>query len=617
MGKIFKPVPYRAVRVTGGFWQNRQRVNTESTVKAVYTQFKQTGRFRALTHAWREGEADKPHIFYDSDAAKWIEGAAYSLFFTPDETVTANIEAVIDLIEDGITAEGYFNSYYQTVEPHKRFTARWAHELYCAGHLIEAAVAYYEASGKRRFLDVMIKYAEYIYKVFVTDKSAAFETPGHEEIELALVRLYECVGDKKWLDLAKHFIDKRAANEKDGYFLERGRFYTQDQAPVAEQETAEGHAVRFGYLFTGAADIARETDDAKLLSACKKVWRDIIDKKMYVTGGIGSIKQDEAFGPPYFLPNFEAYTETCASIALAYFGERLSRLEAISEYADVCELELYNGALAGVSLDGAGFFYENPLSIKPSVQRFLNDVYGYGRPVQRVEVFSCSCCPPNILRLIASVGGYFYGVNGNTLLVHQYGESEAKITVNGREITVSQKTDYPWDGKITLTIGADEPFTAAIGLRVPDWCENPQVNYEATLKDGYLYTSKEWKDGDEVTLNLPMEVTEIEANPAVSQDAGRVAIKRGPIVYCVEGADNGENLEDLLITDYTAYETVWKPDLLGGVNVIKFNAKRRKPFAGLYRKYAPEYEDVTVTAIPYFAWANRAEGEMAVWLRRS
>ena len=572
-----------------------------------------------------------------------------------------------------MSPEGYFNSYYQNVEPHQRWTRRENHELYCAGHLIEGAVAYYEALGKRRFLDIMLKYAEYIYKIFVVDKSAQFVTPGHEEIELALVRLWHCTGNRKWLDLASHFIKLRGTEPSELCFnVWFSSNYAQDQAPVADQQTAEGHVVRFGYLFCAVADLAKETRDAALLEACRRVWRDVVSKKLYVTGGVGNMKHGEAFGPAYLLPNFEAYTETCASIALAFFGRRLSAIDPAGEYADVCELELYNGALAGISLDGRGFFYENPLSLRPSDQRFMNENKASGRPVQRVEVFSCSCCPPNILRMLTSVGDWMYGVGtgtvdrvvtgivdskniggsesygvrtgagdsksaggseidgvgtgaangGPVIYVHQFASSEARIKlpqVTGDvAVTLTQKTRYPWNGRVELKINTPASVNAAIALRVPGWLQGePYVNYPCKKYGGYLYINKIWDDGDRIIYDLPMEISEIESNPFVAQDAGRVALMRGPLVFCVEGADNGECLEDLLLPADAQYEPVWDESLFGGVIKLKFWAYRRKHFDALYRKWSPEYEKAEIVAVPYYAWGNRNEGEMAVWLRKN
>jgi len=632
-----RAIPYRDVRITGGFWKRWQDAAAEATIPAIYNQFEMTGRIGALAHKWRAHEPNRPHIFYDSDAAKWIEGAAYSLFYRPCQETEARIEALIDCIESGMSAEGYFNSYFQAIEPHERWTRRTDHELYCAGHLIEAAVAYYEATGKRRFLDLMLRYAEYIRATFAENESASFKTPGHEEIEIALIRLWDCTGEKKWLELSLHFIRERGTDLAEQcfnhWFSPR---YAQDQAPIAEQDSAEGHVVRFGYLYYAVARAAGETGDATLLAACKRVWDDVVNRKMYVTGGVGNMKHGEAFGPAYFLPNYEAYTETCASIALAFFGRALSAIERDGAYADICELQLYNGALAGISLDGRRFFYENPLSLRPSDQSFFNENKASSRPSRRVEVFSCSCCPPNILRMITAAGEWMYSVSSGqreapVIYVHQYAQSETKLSLvsyggdagrggaerGDEEITLIQQTNYPWDGKIELTVKTRSPFKAVLAFRAPEWCAAPKISVPATKKDGYIYVERQWADGDAVTLELPMDVRELEANPYVSQDAGRVALKRGPIVYCVEGVDNGECLEDLLIPADAAYEAIWDGGLLGGVCKLRFRALRRKPFEALYRDWSPEYEETTLTAVPYYAWGNRDEcGEMAVWLRK-
>ncbi|MDR1059689.1 MAG: glycoside hydrolase family 127 protein [Clostridiales bacterium] len=647
----YGPVPIRDVRITGGFWKSWQETAARSTVPAVYSQFEKTGRFKALAHGWREGEPDKPHIYYDSDVAKWIEGAAYSLHICPDAGVEAKIEALIDLVEAGMSADGYFNSYFQSVEPHMRWTRRADHELYCAGHFMEAAVAYYEATGRRRFLDLMRRSGDHIRAVFAESGSAAFETPGHEEIELALLRMWRCDGDSKWLGLARHFIDRRGKNPADLRFVHFSPLFTQDHAPVAEQASAEGHAVRFAYLFAAATELALATGDEALAEACRRVWRDAVDKKMYVTGGVGSMARGEAFGPAYYLPNFEAYAETCASIAMAFFARRLSLLEPRGEYADVFELQMYNGALAGISLDGKGFFYENPLCARPSDQELIDISRGQVRPARRAEVFDTSCCPPNILRFILSLGGCMYDVRQaprgtaasaagpaspiasegrplgalgapgapntlDALYVHHYAESVADVALAGQAVRLRQETSYPWNGAIALSVSAQKPFTATIALRAPAWCGSPSLNYASAEKDGYLHVTREWHDGDRILLELPMDVAELEANPLVLQDAGRAALKRGPLVYCAEEADNGPRLHDLLLGSETRYETAWMPNLLGGVNAIKFGALRRKPFDGLYRKWAPEYEPATATAVPYYAWANRGPGEMAVWLMK-
>jgi DUF1680 family protein len=605
--------PGKAI-ITGGFWKKKQDVCTSASVDAIYTQFEKTGRFSALDLSWREGDKNHPHIFFDSDTAKWIESAAYCLALEPRESLKARVEALIDKIELAITPDGYFNSYYQTLDPSHRFTDRSNHELYCVGHLIEAACAYHEVTGDTRFLNLVKRMAEHVYRAFVTEQTATFETPGHEEIELALVRLFKATGEQKFFDLAKHFIDKRGIDsDKQPLYSWSFAGYAQDQAPIAEQRSAQGHAVRFGYLFSGVADVALATSDEALLTACKAVFQDVIEKKMYVTGGIGNMGFGEAFGPEYYLPNYKAYTETCASIALAFFTHRMLQGEPKGEYADVFELQMYNGALAGISIDGTSFFYENPLSQRPADQNFFRAVKENMRPTQRVEYFDCSCCPPNLTRWIASMSQYLYSTRKDTIYVHQFVESQLELEGGFLE----QKTLYPWQGHIALTFHLDHAWQGTVALRLPGWCENPTLNYEGTIRDSYFYITREWKNGDTISLELPMEVVEVEANAYVSQDSGRIALKRGPVVYCLEETDNTDRLEDISVASDVVYETKWVPDLLGGVNVISFPGRRRKSFSSLYRKWTPEYEELSLTAIPYYAWANREEGEMNVWIRKN
>ena len=614
------PVPYRSVKINGGFWQVRQNININVTQQAVYGQFDATGRFSAMSLSWREGQPNRPHIFFDSDIAKWVEGAAYNLFNGACGETESQIEEVINHIETGITAEGYFNSYYLTVEPLKRFTDRNAHELYCAGHLVEAAIAYADATGKERFLDLMKCYCDYICKVFIEERSASFITPGHEELELALIRLWRYTGDDKWLEAARFFIEERGKCNEKGIADWFGIPYAQDHAPVREQSEAMGHSVRWGYFYSSVADLAMETGDDSLTEACIRAWRNVVDKKMYVTGGIVNLRYGESFGPAYYLPNFEAYNETCASISMAMFAARMFCLDKNSEYGDIFELEMYNGILAGISHDGKKFFYENPLSMKPSDQEFMNSVNAYrqNRPVSRVEYFDCSCCPPNLLRFIASIGGNLYSVNEESkiIYIHHYTENTASIELSGASISISQNTRYPWEGRVKTTINIATPLEFTLAFRLPGWCEKPDISLPGHIEGGYYYINKQWANGDEIIIDFPMEVQEIEANPRVSQVCGRVALKRGPLVYCVEQADNGENLTDIILEPGTVFTVDWEPGLFDGIYTINFSAKRRKDFPGLYRKYTHDYEKIQVKAIPYFLWNNRGAGCMEVWLRK-
>lgn len=615
-------VSYKQVKLTKGFWAERQVVNETKTVQAIYDRFEETGRFNAMTLNWREGDPNKPHIFYDSDAAKWIEGAAYTLYHKRNDEVENKIEYLIDLIEQGMSEEGYYNSYYLTVERCKRWSNRNNHELYCAGHLMEAAVAYYEATGKDRLLKLMEKFANHIYEVFIEKQSAQFETCGHEEIELALVRMWQVTANRKYLEMAKHFIDKRGKRTEDLCFGWFSPAYGQDQAPVREQRQAEGHVVRFTYLFSAAIDLARAYQDEVLLTACKAVWKDVVTQKMYVTGGVGSLSHGESFGPAYYLPNEEAYTETCASIGMAMMAKRMLTVEPDGHYADILELQAYNGALAGVSLDGKSFFYENPLEVVPHERRYMQSVKATSRPISRVQVFDCSCCPPNLLRFIGSIGEYFYTISEECIYVNLYNEGETTLSLKGNEIKLIQHTNYPWDGKINFSIEVEKEEEFTIAIRIPSWCKVPKlICQDATyvIKNGYALFKRQWQSGDEIHIDFPMEVRELIAHPAVTAATGKVVLMRGPIVYCLEEQENGEHITDIVIPRDTHYEVEWREDLLDGVMTIQFEGKRHSLDVWqdkLYGEWSESYESQSCIAIPYYAWANRGEQEMTVWIKK-
>ena len=426
-------IPFQSVDINSGFWKEMQDKNREVTIYAVRDRFKDSGRFDAFKFDWHEGMDKQPHFFWESDIAKWIEGASYILGKYDNDELIKDIENIIDLIEKNQDKSGYFNIYFTVCEPEHRFSRRTDHELYCAGHLIEAAIAYYEATGKKRFLDLMCKYVDYIEKIFIIDGQAPFVTPGHEELELALVRLYRCTGEKRYLDMAEFFINQRGNNDKDSALLYDyvNAMYDQSHMPVRRQNSAEGHSVRACYLYCAMADLALELNDIELKNACKNVFNDIINKKMYITGGIGQTHIGEAFTVAYDLPNKRAYAETCAAISLALFAQRMLLLEKNSVYADIIEKVIYNGMISGMSLDGKAFFYENPLEVNP-VDR-IKDVSVLEKskerfPInQRVEVFWCSCCPPNLNRVLASIAGMIYSVENNTLYINQYTITKSKI----------------------------------------------------------------------------------------------------------------------------------------------------------------------------------------------
>ena len=536
------PIPFDKVNITGGFWKDRIALNESVTLDSVRRRFEDTGRFSALSCEWKQGEPDRPHFFYDSDAAKWMEAAAYVLERKNDKQLESYVEDLIDRIERNMTPDGYFNVWYTVVEPGKRFTDRDHHELYCAGHLIEAAVAYYEATGKRRFLDLMCRYAGLIDDVFRRDDSAAFTTPGHPEIELALVRLYRCTGEKRWLDLSRFFIDKRGNNEKDrgeasGFASED---YLQDRIPLRDQSEAVGHSVRACYLYSAMADIAYECGDEELLAAANRIFKNMTEHRMYITGGIGSTRIGEAFTVDGDLPNETAYAETCAAISLAMFAQRMSLTAVDSRYADIVERVIYNGFLSGTSLDGKSFFYVNPLEVLPEACH-KDERKFHVKPI-RQKWFGCACCPPNLARTVSSVASYAYTENDTTLFVHLYMGG----TVEGEKVKASITSEFPWDGHVSVTCESDtkEPYTFA--FRIPGWCASYEKEIpkgaEVEEKDGYLYVTKVWAKGETIRLNFPMEIQFLASNPLVREDAGRVAVKRGPVVYCMEEADNGKNL---------------------------------------------------------------------------
>lgn len=601
---------FNEITLTGGFWKAIAEKNRKTTLYAVYDRFAETGRYAALKCNWKEGEPNRPHIFWDSDVAKWIEGVAYVIAKTPDPVLEARVEEMIDDIEANQWEDGYINSFFTTIAPEKRFTVRGDHELYCIGHLIEAAVAYYYATGKDRFLKVMERCVDCVWRVFVEEQSAAFVTPGHEEIEIALLRLYRATKNEKHLDLCKFFINQRGNNSKDQQIfggLKPG--YEQSNAPVRELTSAEGHSVRAMYLYTAMADLAMETGDEALKAACLSLYEDVVDRKMYITGGIGSTNIGEAFTIPYDLPSERAYTETCASIGLMLFAQKMLEMQGDAGYADTVERAMYNGMLAGLSLDGTAFFYENPLEITLSDHRKNTSTVDRERfPItQRLKVFGCSCCPPNLNRLLSSMERFVYRVQGSTCYVDQYMSS----TLNQDGISVTVETAYPADGVIKVTAaGVDK-----IALRIPGWCRSFAVSGSNTMDGGYMEGGY-WivENPTELTLTLEIIPTLYEANAEVNDCAGKAALMVGPIVYCAEGIDNGGvNLHRL------AYSTNLNPEYTFcntcGLNKLTVDGYITEASSALYRPLADRYTATRIHLIPYYAFANRGESDMLVWMR--
>jgi DUF1680 family protein len=630
-------VDWRNVRFGNGFLGDRVRMNRTATIPAVWQHTKETGRADALKLQWREGDPNRPHHFWDSDVAKWIEAAAYDLAISPSPENEAIIDELVADMAAGQLDDGYSNSFYQQVCLDKRWTnLRDMHELYCAGHLIEGAVAYYEATGKRAFLDVMCRYADYIGETFGTEEGKLAGYPGHEELELALVKLAKATGNDRYRELATYFVTQRG--QQPHYYDEEavrrgepgGRYhhgtyeYAQAHLPAKDQTTAEGHSVRACYFYSGMADVARANGDADLASACRTIWQNLTRRRMYVTGAIGSSFDGERFTVDYDLPNETSYAETCAQISLVFFASRMLQLEPKGEYADVMELAFYNSVLSGVSLDGERIFYVNPHAYFPEGYRF--DPRGRRIAGERPAWHGCACCPANLARLLASLGGYLYSTDADRLYVHLYGSSDVECEWAGTETHCTIASGYPFAGDTMVRVDTAPTGPAKLCLRIPGWARSYEVQIngqkaEGTLEDGYLVLERTWEAGDEVSLSLPMPVEMIEAHPAVRHDVGRVVLKRGPLVYCLESVDNGTDLNQLRLTAHPDF-AVTTQEIAGlAVPVIQTNALRDDATnwdGALYRPVGQSRtHPVQITAIPYFMWANRGAKEMLLWLRRA
>lgn len=596
-------VPFTDVTVEDGFWAPRLETARQKTLPANFKWCEDTGRISNFAKAGGLAEGKFEGIYFnDSDVYKVIEGASYMLHAAPDPELDAYLDALIAKIAAAQQPDGYLNTYFTLVAPDKRWSDLPAkHELYCAGHLFEAAVAHYRATGKRSLLDVACRLADYIGTVFGPGKK--YGVPGHEEIELALVKMYQATGERRYLELAEFFVDQRGNHEnRKGY-----GDYCQDHIPIREQNEIAGHAVRAMYLYSGVADVARLNGDKALVNMMGRIWNDVVHRKMYVTGGIGPSAKNEGFTVAYDLPNDSAYAETCASIGMALWNHRLNLLHADASYADVVERVAYNGLLSGIGLDGEHFFYVNPLASRGSHHR--------------QTWFGCACCPTNLVRWLPSLPGYVYAEGAGGIYVNLYTAGVGNITYKGRAVTVRQETNYPWEGNVKMTVSLSKPREFALNLRIPGWCNayrikvcGDRVNPECVK--GYARIERKWSDGDEVELDLAMPVRRVRANPLVEADRGRVALQRGPIVYCLEGVDNGGRVRSLALPPDSPVTAEHRPGLLGGVTVLTGRALARTPedWNGALYKTGVGYEEVEFTAVPYCVWDNREPGPMVVWL---
>jgi len=620
-----RPVDFTGVHLTDHFWAPRIEINRTVTIPFAFRQCEETGRIDnfAIAGGLKKGEHKGDYPFDDTDVYKLLEGAAYTLAVHPDKALEAYCDSLIRLVAAAQEKDGYlYTCRTNRCARLERWMGkeRWeklnSHELYNMGHLYEAAVAYYQATGKRRLLDVAVKNADLICQVFGPRPEQKHCPSGHPIIEMALVKLYRTTGERKYLRDAKFFLDETGYGH-DGH---KPVPYSQDHMPLKEQDEAVGHAVRAGYLYSGVADVAALTDDAGYVKAIDRLWDNVVTKKLYVTGGIGARAFGEGFGDNYELPNMTAYCETCASVANVFWNYRLFLLHGDAKYIDVLERTLYNALLSGVSLSGDRFFYDNPLA--------SNGIH------ERRPWFGCACCPGNITRFLASVPGYFYAVDGRKLYVNLYASGKAKIGLGENNVSVEQQTEYPWDGTIRITVKPEAPARFALLLRIPGWARNSPVagdlytfldtttdsvsllvNGKAVplrLEKGYACLSRRWQTGDIVTLTLPMPVRRVISNDRVADDTGKVALQCGPIVYCVEWADyDDHHVMNLFLPDSARLVTRFQPGLLNGIKVITGHVCQ---VTGRQDDGQAVTRPVPFTAIPYAVWENRGPGEMTVWI---
>ncbi len=639
---LIQPVPFTQVTVLDAFWLPRIEINRTVTIPFLMKKNEETGRVDnfAIAGGLMKGRY-KGERYNDTDVYKTIEGAAYSLLVHPDPKLDRALDAVIAKIAAAQEPDGYLFTARTTDPAHPQpgiGPERWveenvSHELYNAGHLYEAAVAHFQATGKRTLLDVAIKNADLVASVYGPDKRHGF--PGHQEIELALVKLYRVTGDDKYLTLAAYFLDQRGHDVKLTQYPPGNRFAIYNDAeqiqahkPIFEQDEAVGHAVRAAYMFTGMADVAALTGDLKYFGAIQRLWENVVSKKMYLTGGIGARHDRERFGTNYELPNLTAYAETCASIGNVFWNHRMFLLTGEARYLDVMERAIYNGVISGVSLDGNTFFYANPLE---SDGKFK---FNEGR-LGRAPFFGTACCPGNISRFLPSFPGYVFAFKDDAVYVNLFVGATAKVVLKGNTISLRQETRYPWDGTVRMTLEPEKAGEFAVNIRIPGWAQNrpvPEDLYryldkrndhvilkvnglpaELNMDKGFVRLRRNWKKGDVVDLILPMAVRRVVSHEAVKDNRGKVALERGPLVYCAEWPDNEGRVLDLRLADNAQFTPEFRPDMLKGIVVLKGKASAVNKNADGSVAGRKEQDFL---AIPYYAWAHRGPGEMAVWIAR-
>ena len=621
-GYPIDPVPFTSVKVTDAFWGQRLQASREVTIPLAFSKCEETGRYENFVKAANPSEEYEVGglAFDDTDVYKTIEGASYLLQTYPDAKLEAYIDSVLTIVAAAQEPDGYLytSRTMNPKHPHEwAGSERWelvedlSHEFYNLGHMVEGAIAHYQATGKRNFLDIAIRYADCVCREIGEGEGQVVRVPGHQIAEMALAKLYLVTGEQKYLDQAKFFLDKRG-------YTTRTDEYSQAHLPVLEQDEAVGHAVRAAYMYAGMADVAALTGDQGYIDAIDAIWDNIVTKKLYITGGIGATSNGEAFGENYELPNMSAYCETCAAIGNVYVNHRLFLLHGESKYYDVLERTLYNGLISGVSLDGGGFFYPNPLE---SIGQH-----------QRQPWCGSACCPSNICRFIPSLPGYIYATKGSDVYVNLFMSNTSNLTVNGKKVALSQETRYPWDGDIAITVNNNKAKTWTMKVRVPGWVRGQVVpsnlyeysdgkrlgysisvngeKVEGELQNGYFCISRNWKKGDVVRVHFDMEPRTVKANYKVEADRGRISVERGPVVYCAEWPDNDFDVLSIVMNREPKFELVEQPELLCGINQLKTDAQVLS-YDDNGRLVA---EDVKLTLIPYYAWCHRGSGPMAVWL---
>ena len=585
--KMIEQIDFSHVKINDNFWSPRLSKHVSATLPVCIDQIEnQTGRIRNFENA-AKGEGEHSGIFFDdSDVYKALEGMAYSLINNPDPELEKKADEWIDKFAAAQQPDGYINTFYTLTGLDKRWTNMDKHEMYCAGHMIEAGVAYYQATGKRKLLDVCIRMTDHMMSQFAPGKR--HWVPGHEEIELALVKLYQTTQEQKYLDFAYWLLEERGHGH--GTMGDEGKWdpvYYQDIVPVRRLTDISGHAVRCMYLYCGMADVAALKNDTGYIAAIDRLWDDVVHRNMYITGGIGSSRDNEGFTEDYDLPNLDAYCETCASVGMVLWNQRMNQLTGDSKYIDVLERSLYNGALAGISLGGDRFFYVNPLESKGDHHR--------------QEWYGCACCPSQLSRFLPSIGNYIYASSDDALWVNLYIGNTGQIRIGETDILLTQETDYPWDGSVKLTISTSQPLEKEIRLRIPNWCKTYDLSINGkrinvSEEKGYAVI-KDWKSQDVIALDMDMPVEIVAADPHVKENFGKRVIQRGPLVYCMEEIDNPEYFDQIQLSPSTTFQTAFVSDILNGIKTIKTNGRAQ-----------------SATFIPYYAWDNRKAGKMRVWI---